>query len=159
MSKKSETAADRADAIKELRKLVKPGQVVYTVLKHVSGSGMSRVIDVVIPYRDYRLEYPLKPEDSRAYPTERDYAAKPKRVFVGLKCRSISWLVGRATGYKVDRDRGGLKVGGCGMDMGFSVVYDMGRVLWPKGTPKPHGMRNGGPDREGGYALKHEWLG
>lgn len=150
--------ADREDAIRELKRLIKPGQTIYTILKHVSRSGMSRVIDVVIPYRYYEDEYPLKPENERVYPAECDYSAEPKRVFKGLKCRSISWLVGRACGYRCD-DRGGLKVGGCGMDMGFHVVYRLGSTMWPEGTSKPHGTRNGEPDTDGGYALKHEWIG
>ena len=45
-----------------------------------------------------------------------------------------------------------------GMDMGFAVVYDLGLSLWPAGTPAPHGTRNGEPDANGGYALKHSWL-
>ena len=53
---------------------------------------------------------------------------------------------------------GGLVIGGCGMDMGFHVVYNLGRAMWPDGTPDPHGTRNGEPDRDGGYALKHRWL-
>lgn len=70
----------------------------------------------------------------------------------------------RLTGYAADlldyrtTDRGALKVGGCGMDMGFAVVYELGRALWPKGTSKPHGTRNGEPDTCGGYALKHSWM-
>ena len=53
---------------------------------------------------------------------------------------------------------GGLRVSGCGMDMGFHVVYNLGYALWPDGTPEPHGTRNGAPDSDGGYALKHRWL-
>lgn len=53
---------------------------------------------------------------------------------------------------------GALVVGGCGMDMGFHVVYNLGYALWPQGTPEPHGKRNGEPDSDGGYALKHKWL-
>lgn len=52
----------------------------------------------------------------------------------------------------------GLTVSGCGMDMGFAVVYDFGRNLWPDGTGKPHGTRNGEPDTDGGYALKSTWI-
>lgn len=52
----------------------------------------------------------------------------------------------------------GVRVDGCGMDMGFSVVYNLGATLWPKGTDTPHGMRNGEPDSDGGYALKSRWL-
>jgi hypothetical protein len=55
-------------------------------------------------------------------------------------------------------DKGGLIIGGCGMDMGFAVVYHLGAVMWPNGTPEPHGRRNGEPDSEGGYALKHRWM-
>jgi len=44
------------------------------------------------------------------------------------------------------------------IDMGFHVVYNLGRTLWPEGTPEPHGTRNGEPDRDGGYALNHQWL-
>lgn len=59
---------------------------------------------------------------------------------------------------EMNNDREGVRVGGCGMDMGFAVVYDLGATLWPKGTKKPHGRRNGEPDSDGGYALKHRWL-
>ena len=54
--------------------------------------------------------------------------------------------------------RNGLRVDGCGMDMGFSVVYNLGYILWSKGTDVPHGTRNNEPDSTGGYALKHRWL-
>jgi hypothetical protein len=61
------------------------------------------------------------------------------------------------TGFGLSKN-GGLIVQGCGMDMGFHAVYTLGRNLWPKGTRKPHGTRNGAPDKDGGYALKHSWL-
>jgi hypothetical protein len=53
---------------------------------------------------------------------------------------------------------GALRVNGCGMDMCFATVYNLGRYLWPNGTPEPHGMRNGEPDSYGGYALKHRTI-
>ncbi len=56
------------------------------------------------------------------------------------------------------QDEFALKVGGCGMDMGFHSIYCLGRRLWPEGTPEPHSTRNGAPDRDGGYALKSSWL-
>jgi hypothetical protein len=34
----------------------------------------------------------------------------------------------------------------------------LGQKLWPNGTKKPHGARNGQPDESGGYALKQHWL-
>ena len=69
----------------------------------------------------------------------------------------IDYLVSCAIGYRIGR-HGGIVCGGAGMDMGFHLVYTLGCTLWPNGTPNPHGKRNGQPDRDGGYALKHEWL-
>lgn len=70
----------------------------------------------------------------------------------------ISWLAARVLDNKIDRDNGGIKVSGCGMDMGFHLVYNLGRCLWPLGTEKTHSWRNGKPDNDGGYALKSQWL-
>jgi len=69
----------------------------------------------------------------------------------------ITWLAARALDMK-RADNGGIKIGGCGSDMGFELVYNLGSVMWPNGTKAPHGSRNGQPDYAGGYALKHRWL-
>ena len=42
--------------------------------------------------------------------------------------------------------------------LGYHVVYNLGYTLWPKGTSKPHGTRNGEPDSDGGYALRQYWV-
>jgi len=68
----------------------------------------------------------------------------------------ITYSVSVVTGIKIDG--GALRVPGCGMDMGFHVVYTLGACLWPNGTDKPHGKRNGEDDSTGGYALKQSWL-
>lgn len=144
---------ERTEAITELRSLLKPGQKVYTILRHCSASGMSRIIDLAIPVRNSMHEFPKREDGSI------DYDAKPRVVQTGLGIRSIGYLAAKAVGDTFVNDgRYGIKVGGCGMDMGFSLVYNLGATLWPKGTKKPHGRRNGEPDSAGGYALKHEWL-
>ena len=61
-------------------------------------------------------------------------------------------------GLPLARSGGGVVITGCGMDMGFELVYRLGMALWPDGTKEPHGTRNGEPDSHGGYALKHQWL-
>ena len=71
--------------------------------------------------------------------------------------RSIDSLSADALGYKLAKKEG-LLVSGCGMDMGFHLVYSLGCAVWPDGTGVPHGVRNGQPDTTGGYALKHVWL-
>lgn len=127
VSNKDGESAIREQAKTDLRKLLKPGATVYTILNHKSASGMSRCISLAIGGK--------------------------KGAIVKL-----DYLVATAKGEKIDNTHGGLKVGGCGMDMGFHLVYNMGRMLWPNGTKKAHGTRNGQPDTDGGYALKHTWL-
>lgn len=158
---KAQKAADRADAITKLRALFPPGSTVYTVLRRVARSGMSRHISVVAHDTD-------GPSD-------------------------VTWLVARALDVRMDRDTGGLKVSGCGMDMGFHVAYNMSRCLYSAGygclgegngygtrCPSndhsngdrdytPHGHRKPIHDpndpgalthwhQDGGYALRHRWL-
>jgi len=106
---------------------------VYCVLRSVSKSGMSRTIDF------YTIT-----EDNRGNGVE-------------SYMQYLTGWFGTLLDYRRDK-HGALKVGGCGMDMGFHVVYNVGAMLWPKGTDKPHGTRNGEPDNAGGYALKSEWL-
>lgn len=58
----------------------------------------------------------------------------------------LTGLIGQALDYRL-HDRGGLIVGGCGMDMGFHVVYSLSSALYDstKGS-------------DGGYTLKSEWI-
>lgn len=69
-----------------------------------------------------------------------------------------TYLVAKALGWKTSDKHHGIKVGGCGMDMGFHLIYSLGMALWPDGTPEPHDTRNGEPDSCGGYAIQHRWL-
>lgn len=119
-------AARQRYAVRMLSKWIKPGQSVATVLTHISSSGMSRRLKVIIAV------------DGAPF--------------------NITRYVAEATGYRLNDHEGSIIVGGCGFDAGFHVVYGLGLALWPKGTRKPHGVRNGQPDRDGGYALKHAWL-
>ena len=111
-------AAERDEAITQLRAMVNPGDTVYTILRSVSRSGMSRHISTII-------------NDKQDGPYD------------------VSYLVARAAGYR-RADDGGLVVQGGGMDMGFDVVYQLGRVLFPDVTTNGH--------KDGGYALNHRWL-
>lgn len=122
---------EQNEAFETLHKMLKPGDTVYTIVERVSKSGMSRVIRVVLmKCGDNNEPYTLHPN------------------------YSISKLLGLTRPEKCE----GMKIDGCGMDMGFQIVYLLGMALWPNGTPEPHGTRNGEPDNNGGYALKHRWL-
>ena len=129
-------------AREELLQVLKPGDTVYTILRHVSQSGMMRHIDVIVLGHG-RV---LPSEDIR--PLYYNYA--------------VSKILGRKR-----TDSGSLKVGGCGMDMGFSIVYGMGRALWPDGFDCigkncPANDHANGDDvahhEDGGYALRQQWL-
>lgn len=92
---------NKQEAIETLREMLKPGDTVYTVLRHVARSGMSRQIDC------YVMEDNLP--------------------------RWISRTVATACGFTFDQKREAIRVGGCGMDMGFHLVYSLSSVLFPDG--------------------------
>ena len=138
---------EKTEAISKLRSMLKPKDNVYTIISHVSRSGMQRSVRVLLPVRESVNVYPVNEGTGR-----RDYDAAPK-VKHRTTVQDVSWLVAYALGMKFDRENGGVKIGGCGMDMAFSIVYDLGQTLWPKGTRRPHSTRNGSPDKHGGYAL------
>jgi hypothetical protein len=81
-------------------------------------------------------------------------------VFVMHRNRPLrlTYYVATLLDYQQSAKDCSMYVKGCGMDMGWHVVYSLGCALWPKGTRKPHGERNGVPDSYGGYAFKHLWL-
>lgn len=153
--------AVRQEAIDRLRQWIKPGDTLYTQLKSVSRSGMSRVIQVV------KL-------------THNDTTGEIQPIYLGYD-------IAQAMDWKYDREREGVKVGGCGMDMGFHLIHSLGYALYGKeaseaegenanslrealfnadpfyytqgNTPKPDPTK---PDRlwfgGAGYAFKHRWL-
>ena len=139
MTTKAQTA-ERAEAIAKLREYLHPGDTVRTILRHVSASGMSRSISLIITVEG-------EPVD-------------------------ISYLAARAMGDKLDPRRGGIKIGGCGMDMGFALVYGLSRTLFRDGftcagercrandhANPPYPERDGAMQHsDPGYALSHAWL-
>ena len=64
----------------------------------------------------------------------------------------ITWSIARATNARLDPRHGGIIMGGCGMDMGFALVYNLGRTLYPNGVPCT-GSRGYDPDT---YATLHD---
>ena len=127
--------SEKQEAIKRLRKRLRPGSTVYVVLKHCARSGMYRRIAVLALGKDQH-----------------------KR----LCADNISGDVADAIGAKWCDD-GSVGVGGAGMDMGFRIVYSLGRVLFPKGgslkhSPRAYQEREVGRETDGGYLLKHVWL-
>lgn len=95
--------AEKDEARARLLAWLKPGDAVHTILRHCSRSGMSREIGVV-----------LLPRKGR------DYVLHPNHA--------VAVLLGERRG-----KRDGVIVGGCGMDMGFHIVYSLSQALFPSG--------------------------
>jgi hypothetical protein len=130
MTKRELAETEKEEFRQKLLKILKPGDTVFCILRHVSQSGMSR-----------RISF---------------YSSDGNG--------GLNWLDGyisKLLDYKRKiRGPEGLTVGGCGMDMGFAVVYELGSALWPNGDGKYTRHRNGnkGPEKDGGYFLNHKWL-
>lgn len=140
----------------QLRKWIKPGDTVSCILRHVSRSGMSRRISLVITNKETG------------------------------EIQDISGYAATVMDYRRNERDNSLVVGGCGMDMGFACVYNLGRRLFPDGFGEV-GENNGGKkraetkeqaerlklngykfrgrngdssgwDNDGGYALNYRWI-
>lgn len=102
---------------KELKELLKKGDYrVYTILRHVSRSGMFRIIDCF--------------------------------VIVDNSPLWIGASVAKILGFKYDFDRQGIKISGCGSDMGYEIVYGLSCELYCKERY----------EHDKAYTLKHSWL-
>lgn len=105
------------EARERLREIIQHSDTVYTILRHVSRSGMRREISV--------------------------------RVFVGDDGvpMYLDALVARALGERVGAHQG-IIVDGCGMDMGFDLVYRLSIALF---CPEKY-------DHDAAYSLTQRWL-
>lgn len=106
--------AERDEAIAKFQQFVQKGDTLATALYHTSRSGMLRSIDVITTVQN---------DKGRWEPF------------------SLSFLAARILDRKFDRDNGGVRCSGSGMDMGFELVYSLSRAVYGDG-----------------YAIKHKWL-
>jgi hypothetical protein len=103
------TKAEIEEQVALLKNWFPEGSTVYTVLRHVSASGMQREIGVVAIHGKDDIRHPN---------------------------HAVSVVLGRP------RSKGdGVKVKGCGMDMGLHLVNELSNVLYGDG-----------------YALNHRWI-
>lgn len=132
-------AKERQEAIEKLKEWIKPGDTIYTTVKHVSRSGMMRVIDV--------------------------------HLIENNEPHWISYLVSKVLEWGFDEKKEGVRVSGCGMDMGFHLVYTLSSILFRDGfdcigekcPSNDHVNRVQAPNgiwhhSSGGYALKQRWM-
>jgi len=119
LTKASLKRAEREESKERLLShYLKPGSKVYTVVRSVSASGMSRTMSVY--------------------------------VVVEGELLNITYHTAKALDYPLTDVNGSrvICVGGCGMDMGFHVVYSLSGYLF----------RDLNLEGDPGYILKQEWI-
>ena len=149
--------AEQAEALEELRKIVKPGDVLHTIQRHVSSSGMSRAISVVKIDKDgtiYRLDGAIA----------RAGIFKWHRKYDGLEVSGtgmdmgfhVVYSVSRSLfpdGYKCSGHDGSKRAPRCNSnDHGNYWIETRGQE-----NPEPN-FKRGKKHSDGGYALKQAWL-
>jgi hypothetical protein len=118
MSKKAQKEMDIQYAREQLlTHYVSEGDTVYTVLRSVSSSGMSCTLSLKVAKEGKILDL---------------------TYYAGTV---LDWPIVEVNGSRA------LRVGGCGMDMGFHTVYTLSRVLF----------REEGNTKDAGYSLNHAW--
>lgn len=124
------TQSERNERIEQakiaLLDILPAGSTVYTVLTNVSRSGMSRTIKCLV---------------------------SPEPSLHGIpQIKDISQWASQALDWKLAKDKSGVIVSGCGMDMGFHMVYSLSQFLGYD--------VNGGKPVEGtnAYGLNHLWI-
>lgn len=109
--------SERLQAIEELKRIIKPEDTIFSVLRSVSRSGMSRDISFF--------------------------------VFDKESCQPlmIDYLIAKV--FRLPRSKNeGIKIHGCGMDMGYHIVNSLSIVLF---CPDKY-------EHAAAYSLKHRWL-
>jgi hypothetical protein len=119
ITRKQLAQVEQVESIERLRQLFAGDKnpTLHTILRHVSASGMTRDISLVYV------------KDGQLYNVT--YSA----------ALALGWPLSERSGYRA------IRVGGCGMDMGFHLVYTLSSVLFRNST-----------DSDAGYTLKQEWL-
>jgi len=115
MTKKQIKEKEEQEMKEQLKKIIPKGSKVYTCLRSVSQSGMTRNISLIVFKKDKETEYTLHP----------NYTAS----------KLLGWKLTSKFGHDA------IRVSGCGMDMGFHLVYTLGQILYGDG-----------------YKLKQEWI-
>jgi hypothetical protein len=122
LSKRAQKESERIEAIERLRKLFAEDKnpLLHTITRSVSASGMTRDISLVYVKGGHIHNV--------------TYSA----------ALALDWNLSEKSGNRA------IKVSGCGMDMGFHLVYTLSRVLYRDVIDPSQG--------DAGYHLLQAWL-
>jgi len=107
---------EKEEQIQKLKEWFPKGSTIYTILRHVSSSGMSRDISVLGTWTH---------DDGKVGFIHPNYAVS----------KVLGWTL------KTKNGQDAIRVGGCGMDMGYHLAHSLSYALY-----------------DDGYALNHQWL-
>src|SRR3990167_736484 len=128
------TQSSKQEARERVLQLVKPGDTIYTILRHVSRFGMQRVIDLIVLTEDGPRSITYQTSVLTGTPLSRDW--------YGVKVRGTGMDMGFAVvydlSYQLFSQGFGCVGDGCPSNDHFNGDRDY--------TPHPH--------KDGGYALR-----
>jgi hypothetical protein len=137
VSQLSTTKSEQEEALSRLKETIREGDTIYSFLRHRYAPGTAGVIRLFL----------ILPDNDNT-----------RQVHV----HQISKPVAKALGCAYEEDRDGITVEDWGKDMGFHLVYSLGRLLFPDGGSADKSARNselkGMHETDGGYLLHHKWL-
>lgn len=149
--------ADKAQAFQNLRKWLKPGDTVHTICDHVSRSGMSRQIRVVLISKDGETTHPNYAVGCLLGYSQ---ARKGDGFLVGGCGMDMGFHVVHSLGYALFGEEAEKGTGKAANAL-RKAIYEADKHYWHQQgkTEKPNWTK---PGREwfggAGYALKHRWL-
>lgn len=100
-------------AIADLKQDIHEGDVIYTVTRHRSDSGMYRAIDC----------YTFKPHGMDAEDGSRINFSSVQKL-------RYTWSIATALGYRYDKKHEAIGIGGCGFDAADQIVSDLSYALF-----------------------------
>lgn len=129
-----------AEARARILEILGDNREIYTCLRHVSQSGMTRHISV------HAIGTIKVQKNGKEY--ERPYLY------------DLTGMAAKVCSYSFNKDRDALVIGGAGMDIGFALVYDLSRVLFEGTTPdqEPRTASSLPTNTDAGYVLSHRWI-
>ena len=117
---------EKQEALERLKEWIKKGDTLHTTVRHVSRSGMMRYI-------------------TTRHLQKSDHPDREVNV------SNYDYHIARVLDLPEAPNYQGVKIGGCGMDMGFHLVYSLSHALF-KDEPR------GENEKDVGYWIKQEWL-
>jgi hypothetical protein len=127
------TEQERKEAIENLKKLLRPGQTVYTIKRHTSASGLLRVYSVVLPI--LRPVVPGILDDTPYHQHIKELTGNLQReAAIVNRTYTVATVI---CGVYNERWEG-IAIHGGQFDGGESIVYDLSYVLFGSGHALYH---------------------